>query len=152
MLRGVLLAFSAVIIISAVAVGPLGISTDQTAEDTANVTLESAPDDGVVLERGRFGSGRYHVDAPPTIVTVGSVTGSPTLRYTIDFPTAGITVTSRYDIADQQGRLRMGASPTTISPERIEQSSYEGIVAIWLRTGTRDRKLLQRTITIEVRG
>lgn len=151
MLRGVLLAFSAVIIISAVAVGPLGVSTDQAAEDGANVTLESAPNNNVALERGRLGSGRYHVDAPPTIVIIGSVTGSPTLRYTIDIPAAGIAVTSRYDLADRQGQLRMGASPATISPDRIEQDSYEGTVAIWLQTGNRDRALLQRTIRIEVR-
>jgi len=152
MLRGVLLAFSAVVIVAAVAVGPLGIGTGQAVEDGANVTLESAPEDGVALERGRFGSGRYHVDAPPAVVTVGSVTGSPTLRYTVDIPAAGVAVTSRYDLAGRQGRLQMGASPATISPDRIAQDSYEGTVSVWLRTGDRDRSLLQRPITVEVRG
>lgn len=152
MLRGVLLAFSAVVIVAAVAVGPLGIGTGQTAEDGANVTLESAPEEGVALERGRFGSGRYHVEAPPAVVSVGSVTGSPMLRYTVDIPAAGIAVTSRYDLSDREGRLRMGASPATITPHRIDQDSYEGTVSVWLRTGDRDRALLQRTITVEVRG
>ena len=151
MLRSVLLAFSAVVVVAAIAVGPLGIGTGEAAEDGASVTLESAPEDGVALERGRFGSGRYHVDAPPAVATVGNVTGSPTLRYTVDIPAAGFAVTSRYDLATNHGRLRMGANPATVSPHRIERSSYEGTISVWLRTGDRDRALLQRTVTVEVR-
>lgn len=152
MARGVLLAFSLFVVVAAVAVGSGGIgATDTDVEDSANVTLVSAPTDGIVLERGRFGSGRYHIDAPPAVVDVSDVTGTPTLRYAIDIPAAWLTLTSRYDLAGREGELRMGASPATVSPERIDQGRYEAIVAVWLRTGVHERSLVQRRVTVEVR-
>ena len=152
MTRGLLLA-SLVVVVAAVAVGSFGVGAQQSSvEDSATVSLVSAPTDSLTLERGSFGSGRYHIDAPPAVVTVGNVTGTPTLRYTVDVPHAWLTVSSRYDLAGRDGRLRLGASPTTVSPERIDQDSYEAVVAIWLRTGTRERALLQRQVTVEVRG
>lgn len=152
MTRVGLLAFSVVVVVGAIAVGPFGVGTAETdTGDRADVTLESAPTDTLVLERGRFGSGRYHIDAPPAVVTVGDVTGTPTLRYTIDIPEAWLTLTSRYDLAGRSGRLRMGASPATVSPERVDQGQYDAVVAVWLRTGVRERSLAQRRVTVEVR-
>lgn len=152
MLRTILLGFSLIIVAAAVAVGPFGIVAEQPpAEDSADVTVESAPTDTIALERGRFGSGRYHIDAPPVVVTVANVTGAPTLRYTIDIPAEGLVVTSHYDLAGRRGRLRMGPSTEIISPDRISQRRYNATVSVWLRTGTYERALVQREITVEVR-
>ena len=152
MTRTLLVAFGLLVLASAVAVGPLGVvSQDTRVSDSASVTLESAPADTITLERGRFGSGRYHVEAPPVVVTAGDVAGTPTLRYVVDIPGAWLTVTSRYELAGRQGRLRMGLNPTTVSPDRIDQDSYDAIVAVWLRTGDRERALVQRQVTVEVR-
>jgi len=149
MQRAVLLGFSLLVVAAAVAVGPLGVTGEPTAEDSATVALVSAPSDGITLERGRFGSGRYHVEAPPAVVEADDVTGSPELRYVIDIPGAWVTLTSRYELTSS-GRLRLGASPATVSPDRIERGRYEATVAVWLRTGTRERALLQRQVTVEV--
>lgn len=152
MARAVLVVFSLVVVASALAVGPLSAETQDTrTEDSATVTVESAPTGSITLERGRFGSGRYHIDAPPVVVSLADVTGDPTIRYAIDIPGAWLTFTSRYDLAGRQGRLRMGASPDTVSPTRIEQDSYEATVVVWLRTDTRERALLQRGVTVEVK-
>lgn len=153
MTRGLVVSFVLFVAVAAVVVGPLGLGSQAThAPDSASVTLESAPTDTITLERGRFGSGRYHIEAPPAVVTVGDVTGTPTLRYVVDIPDAWLTVTSRYELSGREGRLRMGVSPTTVSPERIDQESYDAIVAVWLRTGDRERDIVQRRVTVEVRS
>ena len=74
MQRAILLGFSLVVVVAAVALGPLGV-TSQPAEDSATVSVVSAPSDGLTLEPGRFGSGRYHVEAPPVVVDVADVSG-----------------------------------------------------------------------------
>ena len=153
MTRGLVVSFVLFVAIAAVAAGPLGVvSQDTHSPDSASVTLESAPTDTITLERGRFGSGRYHIEAPRAVVTVGDVAGTPTLRYVVDIPDAWLTVTSRYELAGRAGRLRMEVSPTTVSPDRIDQNSYDAIVAVWLRTGDRERDIVQRRVTVEVRS
>lgn len=150
--RGLVGSFALFILVVAVAAGPLGVASQDTqSPDSASVTLESAPTDTITLERGRFGSGRYHIEAPPAVVTVSDVDGTPTLRYVVDIPDAWLTVASRYELDGREGRLRMGVSPTTVSPDRIDQDSYDAIIAVWLRTGDRGRDLLQRRVTVEVR-
>ncbi|MFC7075299.1 hypothetical protein [Haloarcula halophila] len=117
----------------------------------ADVSVESVPDGGIVLERGRFGAGRYHLSAPPAVVSVDSVEGNPVVRYTIDIPELWTTATSRYALAGRGGeRVQLRPNPLGISPDRIERESYEATVAVWLRTGDRERDLVQRRITIEV--
>jgi hypothetical protein len=149
--RALLVGFSLVVVLAAVAVGPLGVGGAQPAvEERAAVSLVSAPTEGITLERGRFGTQRYHVEAPPAVVSVSDVAGTPTLRYVIDIPQAWLTVTSRYDLAGREGRLHLGASPETVSPHRVDQGRYDATVAIWLRTGTRERAILQRQVTVEV--
>ena len=153
MTRGVLVAVSLLVVVAAVGVGSFDIGARATtASDSAEVTVQSAPADTIALERGRFGSSRYHIDAPPVVVSVANVTGTPTLRYTIDIPDAWLTLTSRYDLAGRSGRLQMSASPATVSPERVDRRQYEAAVVVWLRTGVQERALVQRQVTVEVRG
>ena len=141
------------VLVAAIGVGSFDTGARATNEsDSAEVTVQSAPEDTIALERGRFGSNRYHVDAPPVVVSVANVTGSPTLRYTIDIPDAWLTLTSRYDLAGRSGQLRMGASPATVSPERVDRRQYEAAVVVWLRTGVQEQALVQRQVTVEVRG
>jgi len=151
--RAFLVGFSLAVLLAAVAVGPLGVGgTHPAIEERATVSLVSAPTDAITLERGRFGTERYHVEAPPAVVSVSGVAGNPTLRYVVDIPEAWLTVTSRYDLAGREGRLHLGASPTTVSPERIDKERYEATVAIWLRAGTHESAILQRQVTVEVVG
>jgi len=136
---------------AAVAVGPLGAGASQpTVTERANVTVESLPDDTITLERGRFGSGRYHIDAPPAVVSVENVAGTPILRYVIDVPGLWLTATSRYGLGGRDGRLEMRASPVTVSPDSIDRDRYEATVAVWVRTGTYERDIVQRHVVVEV--
>lgn len=152
-LRVIVALFSLVTVAAAIVTGPvIGLTDQPSAEDSVDVTVESVPTDNIALEQGRFNSGRYHLEAPPAVVTVENVTGTPMLRYTIDIPAAEITRVSRYDLAGREGRLRMGVSPLTISPDRVDQDSYEARVSVWLRTENRDQRIILREATVEVRS
>jgi hypothetical protein len=151
MSRSLVFLFLVCIVGSAIVVGPLGTDATRTsAGESADVTVEFVPEDNVTLERGKFGSGRYHVDAPPAVVHVENVTGTPILRYVVDIPGEWLTASSRYGLGGREGRLSMRPSPVTISPAVIDQERYEAIVSVWVRTGTRERDIVQRRVTVEV--
>jgi len=151
MSRSLVLLFLVCIVGSAIAVGPLGTDATRTsAAEHADVTVESIPEDDITLERGQFGSGRYHIDAPPAVVRVENVTGTPILRYVIDIPGEWLTASSRYGLGGREGRISMRPSPVTVSPDAIDQERYEAIVSVWVRTGTHERDIVQRRVTVEV--
>jgi len=149
--------FALFVAILAVASGPLVGAVDVTQQETptgdGNVALsiDSVPTGQVTLERGRFGSGRYHLAAPPAAVTVDRVEGNPAVRYTIDIPSLWITATSRYELAGTEGtQLELRPEPIGISPQRVDRDSYDAILTIWVREGDRERQVLLERITIEV--
>lgn len=153
-----LVVFAFFVALSAVVSGPLVGGVDLTraetppGDGTAEVAIERAPADEIVLERGSFGAGRYHLTAPPFVLTVESVDGNPVIRYTVDVPDLWLTVSSRYDLAGTEGKqLRLRPNPTGVSPQRVERGRYNATVSIWLRTGDVETDLLQRPVTIEVR-
>ncbi|WP_276273829.1 hypothetical protein [Haloarcula litorea] len=145
-------AFLGLVLVASVAAGPLGIGAADgpTAEPAADVSLVSAPTETVTLERGRFGSGRYHLDAAPAVVDVGTVSGDPMVRYVVDVPGLWLTATTRRDLSDGEGRRSLSVSPVTVSPHRVDQRRYDAIVAVWVREGSRDRAVLQRRVTVVV--
>ena len=158
MKEGRLLAvFVVAVAVSAVASGPLVGAVDLTraeptpGEGTAAVTVESVPTTEVVLERGEFDAGRYHLTAPPAVVDVGAVEGNPMLRYTIDVPGLWFTASSRYELGGRDDdRLRLQPSPVGISPQTVDGDRYNATVSIWLRTGDLQTDLVQHRITVRV--
>jgi len=150
--------FALFVSILAVASGPLVSAVDVTQQGTplgdgnTAVTVDSVPTEQVTLEQGRFGSGRYHLAAPPAAITVDRVEGNPALRYTVDIPSLWTTATSRYELAGTEGtQMELRPEPIGISPQRVDQDSYDAILTIWIREGDRERQILLERITIEVK-
>jgi hypothetical protein len=150
--------FALFVSILAVASGPLVGAVDVSqqgppaGEGTAAVTVDSMPTEQIILERGQFGSGRYHIDAPSAVITVDRVAGNPTLRYTVDIPSLWITATSRYELAEtSETQMHLRPEPIGISPQRVDRDSYDGVLTIWIREGDRERQVFVEQITIEVR-
>lgn len=153
-----LVALAAVVAVVTVVSGPLVGAADLTraappaGPGEAAVTVETVPADEIVLERGRFGAGRYHLAGPPAVVAVESIRDNPVVRYTVDVPGLWTTATSRYELAGRAGqRLQLRPSPVGISPQRVQRGQYEATVAVWLRTDDRERDLYQQRVAIEVR-
>lgn len=149
--------FALFVSILAVASGPLVGAVDVTQQETPPgegstvVSVNAVPTGQVTLERGRFGSGRYHLAAPPGAITVDRVEGNPAVRYTIDIPSLWITATSRYELAGTEGtQMELRPEPIGISPQRVEQDRYDAILTIWIREGDRERQVFVERITIEV--
>jgi len=149
--------FALLVAILAVASGPLVGAVDVTQQETppgegsTAVSVDSVPTGQVTLERGRFGSGRYHLAAPPAVIAVDRVEGNPAVRYTIDIPSLWITATSRYELAGTEGtQMELRPEPIGISPQRVDRDRYDAILTIWIREGDRERQILLERITIEV--
>lgn len=143
--------------LSAIVSGPFVGAVDLTRAETppgtgtAEVTVESVPAADIVLERGEFDAGRYHLTALPAVVSVGSVEGNPVLRYSVDIPNLWFTVSSRYELAGSGGdRVELRPNPSGVSPQRVTQDRYNATVSIWLQTDDLQRDLVQQQIVIEV--
>jgi hypothetical protein len=149
--------FALFVAMLAVASGPLVGAVDvtqtemPTGDGSASLSIDSVPAEQITLEQGRFGSGRYHLTAPPAAVTVDRVEGNPAVRYTVDIPSLWITATSRYELAGTEGtQLELRPEPIGISPQRVNRDSYDATLAIWVREGDRERQVFVKRITIEV--
>jgi hypothetical protein len=150
----------ALVAVTAVLSGPLvdGIDFTRASEipeagagtGTAEVSVESVPD-VVVLERGDFGAGTYHMTAPDAVVRVGEVTGNPHLEYVIEIPAIDYVEGRIIGLHDAEGeRLHLAVRPVEIGPRIVTGASYNGTISIRLQSD-RTRVLYEAPIRIEVK-
>jgi len=149
----------ALVAVTAVLSGPLVGGVDFTraahAPDagagtgTAEVSVESVPE-VVVLERGDFGAGTYHMTAPDAVVRVGRVTGNPHLEYVIEIPALDYVEGRTVRLHDADGeRLHLAVRPVELGPRIVTGTSYNGTISIRLQSD-RTRVLYEAPVRIEV--
>jgi hypothetical protein len=119
----------------------------------ADITVESVPASEVTLTRGMFGSGTYHLEAPPAYVTAERVEGNPVVKFALDVPTLGHVDTTTYELHGRAGdRIALSFTADELSSKRITDDGYDATLSIWLQEdGRRFTTLYQRQITVEVR-
>ena len=120
---------------------------------SADVTIESVSASEVTLTRGMFGSGTYHLDAPPAYVTAERVVGNPVVKFALDVPALGHVDTTTYELDGRAGdRIALSFSKNELSPKRVTDDEYDATLSIWLQEdGGRFTTLYQRQISVEVR-
>lgn len=145
--------------VTALVSGPLvgGVDFTRAADDptapagtgTAEVSVESVPET-VVLDRGDFGAGTYHMQAEDAIVRVGDVTGNPHLEYIVEIPALDYVEGRIIRLHDAQGdRMHLAVRPVEIGPRIVREDAYEGTISVRLQSD-RNRVLYEAQIRIEV--
>lgn len=150
-----------VIVLTSVVSGPLVGAIDFTPTESAqlpppgsgsaSVRVASVPNDSIVLQRGAFGSGTYHFEAPPAILVAGTVRGNPYIEYLIRVPGIEYADITQYSLQKVRGsRLRLEFRPVEISPTRVTRKRYSGTLEIRLQSND-SRILYESSVTIHVR-
>jgi hypothetical protein len=129
-------------------------NTPAPGEGSAEVRVLSVPNRSVMLERGSFGAGTYHIKAPPARVEVTAITGNPVLRYSITIPALDLIDTVRYELYQKdEGEFELELQPFEISPQRIKQRRYDATISVGVLGSGRVYNLLsQNNVTITVKG
>ncbi|MCY4731531.1 hypothetical protein KY092_13305 [Natronomonas gomsonensis] len=155
--RAVVAATIAVVIGVSVASGPLvGLSlTDEQSfapgSGTANVTVETVPDTAT-LTQSNYGSGPYTLRLDPARIRVSTVSGQPTIAYELAVEGLNHSRTSVTFLDDgYEGRYDLAFSPSTIAPDRVDETRYDGMVRVYVYDERSDRLLVERNVTIEVK-
>lgn len=119
---------------------------------TAEINVQFVPTEGAVLQRGSFGSGMYHLEAPSARVSVGAVSGNPYLEYVIEIDALDVVDISTYVLANHEGMdLKLRFRPFEISPQNVEKAQYNGTIIVRIQSD-RYREIVRADIQINVQG
>jgi hypothetical protein len=126
-------------------------SRDRLGDGTANATLVSDPDDGLYVDRGRFGTDVFYLRIPDAAVDVESVTGRPRLVYQVSVPGLDFerSATTRLD---GDGRVRVPMDARAFTHAQVANESYRATVTVRVQSFETDRVVAERTVTVPVRN
>jgi len=124
---------------------------DRLGDGTAEATLVSEPDNGLYIDRGRFGTGVLYLRIPDAVVDVASVTGRPRVVYQVSVPGLDFerSATTR---VDESGRVRIPMDARAFTYTRIENDSYRAEIEVRVQSFETDRTVASRTVTVPVRN
>jgi len=133
--RGVILAVCGVVVLTAVAFGPLvsGLSLEGASDsqsestDRGSLTVESVSFPSTAsIEPTSYGAANHYVSAPPTTVRIGSISGSPLLSYQLRIESLGVQL-STVHFLDETTNLTYEATidPATMDLELADEE-YTG--------------------------
>jgi len=145
-----------VTVLSGPAVGVVDLTHPRV--DTAGLGQGNATVDAVEapatarFDRG-FQSGSYHLEVPDARLRVVSVTGRPTVSYTLSVPAMGYSRTTTHFLdADDTDWVVVSLSRDTLAEDRVDGAAYDGTLSVVLRYNDTERVLYEEPVTVEVTG
>lgn len=118
----------------------------------ATVTDVSLPA-SATISPGRFGSGEDYLRVPDGAVTLANVTGTPMLAYQISIPEIGYSRSTTHFVTDaDEGPYALSMERDAIESSRVADGSYNGTLAVYLRSNQTERTVADRNVTVEVTG
>lgn len=103
------------------------------------------------FERGQYGSGAFYLRIPSADVTVVSAEKKPMLVYKIQIAEMSFVRSSvRYIGAASVGPMRLRIQEATFGRDRIQKSTYQGELKVFVRASNREFVIANRSISIEV--
>ena len=157
--RGVVVpAVVAIIAVTAVAFGPLvaGVSLADEREVTfgneGTILFESAELPSMAtIQQPSYGAANYYLTVPAATVTLGGVSGQPTLVYTVEIPALGYQRSSTYLLDTATGpRFEATMSAGTLTDQSFDRTEYNGTLSLGVRNASSQRTLTQQPITVRV--
>jgi len=148
----------AVIVVTAIVSGPLvsGISvaseSDVELGADGSLTIASVTfPETATIEAASYGAANAYLKVPAATVEFGSITGNPTLVYTLRIEALGLQRTTSHFLDSTYGPTFEATMATgTLDESALDQSQYEGTLSLSVRNGTGQRTAAQRNITVEV--
>ncbi len=155
--RSVVLAVAGVIVLVAVATGPLGVLTvpsgqSEQAPGTGNATVRvvSTPDQPTI-EPGQQGGDVYYLSVPDAGLEVSDLHGNPVLTYSITVEELGYTRSSVFFLGQQgEGTRTVSLERSTLEENRLDADTYRAQVELVVRANDTERSVYNETTTVEV--
>ena len=148
----------AVVAVTAVAFGPLvaGVSlasepdVEFGAEGSLTVASVQFPASATIEPAG-YGAGNAYLTVPDTTLAFESLSGQPTLVYTLRIEGLGLQRSTAHFLDSSYGPSYEATMSTyTIETDELDQRSYDATLSIAVRNGTTQRTAARRNITVEV--
>lgn len=138
-------------LVGAVDLTPVDRSAESIGQGQVDLSVQTVPTDGVVLKKGKYGSGTYSLVVPDAVVDIESVEGNPLLAYRIQIHAFNFTrVTTTVLDEEMQGVIRVQMAPGTFQPSRVQQEQYAAELTLLVRADGHQRVLERTDVTIEV--
>jgi hypothetical protein len=156
--RAVPLAVVALVVVGAVATGPLGPLTipaafaDDRAPGTGNATIAVTDPPGEPrFAPGRQGEDVYYLRVPDAEIEVRELRGNPTLVYTVGIEEFGYSRSSVHFLgATGPGRLSVSLESDPFDGTRIGEDAYDATLAIRLHANGTARQVYRTETTARV--
>lgn len=157
--RGVVPAVVGVVVLTAVAFGPL-VSGPSLASEPApainnegSLTIQSVEFPATAtLGAASYGAANAYLKVPPAMVTFESIRGTPTLIYKLRVGDLGYSVSTTHFLdADKHGpTYEATTDPMSVDESELQNSEYPGELAIVVRDSDGRRVAARQNITVQV--
>ena len=147
-----------VVAATAVAFGPLVAGVSLATEpqpalnDDGSLTIDSAtlPDEATI-EPASYGAANYYLTVPSSSVTFGSVTGQPTLVYTLRIRALGLQRSTTHFLDSSVGpQFEATMTTGTLNDDEFARERFDGELSLAVRNSSGQRTLVQRNVTVRV--
>ena len=157
--RAVVPAVVGVVVLTAVAFGPLVTGLSLASESTpaisndGTLTIETmAFPTNATVGSASYGAANVYLSVPPTTVRFESIAQTPTLIYRVRVPELGYSVSTTHFLnADEHGpTYEATIEPFSIDESELDNSQYAGELSLIVRDSDGRRVAARQNITIEV--
>ncbi|WP_018258128.1 hypothetical protein [Halomicrobium katesii] len=146
------------VVVTTLVSGPLVGAVDLTSDaetpayGVGSVTVESASlPERATLTAGRFGAGEYRLQVPDAAVAIAAVEGRPLLVYKLEIDERGYSRSTTHFLSTENvGSYAASMSDDTFAPDTVNQTAYDGRLALVVRANDSGRVVAERSITVEV--
>jgi len=148
-----------IVVLTAVAFGPLVSSVSLASEPTTVITNEGAltvesvtfPTEATVSPAS-YGAANAYLEVPPATVRFDSITGNPTLVYELHIEQLDYSFSSSHflDAGEHGPTYDATIASMSVDESRLEKRRYPGVLTVGVRNSTGLRVAASQNITVRV--
>lgn len=136
-----------------------GPPPDEVGDGTASLSVVSPTTDALATSPGRFGTSARYLRLPDLVVDVSGVDGRPRVVYRVVVPALDVD-RQVHEVVTSPGRVRLEMADRAYPPAGYPggfrslpgDGTYEGRLVVRVQSFTTDRTVLNRSVSVRVRG
>lgn len=129
-----------------VATEPEPVDYGEGNATVAEVTLPAT----ATVEDADYGAANYQLTVPAATVRFATLTGHPTLSYSLAIPTLNYSRTTTHFLDSSHTRFEATLQSDTLDSDRVSRDRYRARLSVVLRDSGGGRMVAQRNVTVEV--